>query len=176
MHTSHNKGIALLIAVLVSSIALAIGIGIHSIFFREIRIVRNLAPSLVAHYRSEAGAECAQYWWHFSRDVFDITQPNGSTVTIECFGKTLIGTFDEPNKTYTFNELGTTYTPPRVDFPDGSCVFIQVIKKNSSHPNCAVGGPAKRVNSFGRTNCNGTGSQLQVDRGTVFRNPSLCPI
>ena len=167
MQTSNNKGVALLIAVLVSSIALAIGIGIHSIFFREIRIVRNLSPSLIAHYRSEAGAECAQYWWHFSRDVFDITKPSGSTVTITCFNKTLVGTFDEPNKTFTF---------PQVDFPDGSCVFIQVIKKNSSHPNCAAGGPAKRVDSYGRTNCNGTGSQPQVDRGTVFRDPSLCPI
>lgn len=166
MRTSHNNGIALLIAVLVSSIALAIGIGVHSIFFRELRIVRNLPPSLVAHYRSEAGAECAQYWWNISRDVFDITKPTGHTVTITCFGQTLVGTFDEPSKTYTF---------PQVNFPDGSCVFIQVTKKNSSHPNC-LGGPGKRVDSYGRTNCDGTHAQLKVDRGTVFRDPSLCPI
>lgn len=162
MHISGNKGVALLIAVLVSSIALAIGIGVHSIFFREIRIVRNLSPSLLAHYRSEAGAECAQYWWHFSRDKFDITKPSGSTVTITCFGQMLVGTFNEPNKTFTF---------PQINFPDGSCTFIQVIKKN-----IAGWGVCKRVDSYGRTNCNGTGSQLQVDRGTVFRDPSLCPI
>lgn len=57
-----NKGFTLFYALLVSSLALAIGASIFDITVREIDLSNTATQSQYAVYISDSGAECALYW------------------------------------------------------------------------------------------------------------------
>lgn len=52
-----QEGISLLLAILIMSILLAMGLGISTIFFQEIRMVRGIGNSVVAFYAADTGIE-----------------------------------------------------------------------------------------------------------------------
>ncbi len=51
-----------MLAVLIASIALSVGVGIFSLLFGEIQVSGTARDSVVAFYASDAGMECALYW------------------------------------------------------------------------------------------------------------------
>lgn len=63
MNTSSLKcrGITALVAVMVMSVALTLGVGIFQLLYAEMLISRDTAHSVVAEYAAEAGVECAKY-------------------------------------------------------------------------------------------------------------------
>ena len=70
-----NKGFILLIAVLVSSIILAISLGVYSLSLKEVILASFLKDSTRAFGAADRGVECALYW--------DRTAPqNGMPYTI----------------------------------------------------------------------------------------------
>lgn len=58
----HTKGFTLFFALLVSSLALAIGAAIYDITLRELQLSEAATQSQYAVYAADTGAECALYW------------------------------------------------------------------------------------------------------------------
>lgn len=72
-----NKGFTLFYALLVSSLALAIGASIFDITVREIQLSNAATQSQYAVYVADSGAECALYW--DSKYVNAATNNNGGS-------------------------------------------------------------------------------------------------
>ena len=70
-----QNGFVLAFSLLISSIVLALALGIFNILLKQIVLTSTAAESQVAFYAADAGAECALYWdTHNSRvppDGFD---------------------------------------------------------------------------------------------------------
>lgn len=80
----NKKGVTLLLAVLVSSIALSIGTGIFSLLFSEIEISGSSKDSVIAFYAADSGLECALYWELLKNkdsSVPNTFSTNGSSIT-----------------------------------------------------------------------------------------------
>ena len=99
-HTQKRKGVTLLIAVLISSAALLVGVGVYTLLVGEIRISGSEKDSLSAFYASDSGAECFLYWFFkradngfrdnvpFATSTDDGVGPPDSN-TIYCNGQTI---------------------------------------------------------------------------------------
>ena len=74
---NRNKGFTLFYALLVSSLALAIGASIFDITLREIDLSNAATQSQYAVYVADSGAECALYW--DSKYVSAATNNNGGS-------------------------------------------------------------------------------------------------
>lgn len=57
-----TRGFTIFFAVLVGSLALAIGLSIYELLVRELELSQVATQSQFAIYASDAGAECALYW------------------------------------------------------------------------------------------------------------------
>ena len=162
----HNKGTALFITGVIISIALAVGIGVSTISFRELRITRTILPSYQAFYAADAGVECAFYWANPARFQYDQRSPN---FTVNCLGasRTVV---------YSPDGLARVYTFPQMNLNNGSCVNVAVrARENVPNP---LGGPSfsqcLRIDSFGKNDCSG-GSGVKVERGLLWKDPVACP-
>lgn len=105
-----KKGVTLLLAVFISSIAISIGLGIFAIIFGELEISGSAKESLIALYAADSGIECALYW--------DIKQQAFSTSTsnaINCAGSS-------------FTVGGSSLSVFDLTLPNDSCAYIRVQK------------------------------------------------
>jgi|GEM_PF-394079 len=57
-----KRGFTIFFAVLVGSLALAIGLSIYELLIRELELAQVATQSQFAIYAADAGAECALYW------------------------------------------------------------------------------------------------------------------
>jgi len=60
-HTKHQKGISLLFVVLITSLVLAIGLGINTIIIQEMKMTSQMGYSVTAFYAADSGIEAALY-------------------------------------------------------------------------------------------------------------------
>lgn len=60
--TKINRGFTVFFAILVASLALAIGLAIYDLTVRELNISITATQSQYAVYAADTGAECALYW------------------------------------------------------------------------------------------------------------------
>jgi len=58
----HNRGFTIFFAILVASLALAVGFAIYDIVTRELVLSQVTTQSQHAIFAADAGAECALYW------------------------------------------------------------------------------------------------------------------
>ncbi len=58
----HNRGFTAFFAVLVSSLALSIGLSIYDLLLRELQLSQTSKESQFAIFAADVGAECALYW------------------------------------------------------------------------------------------------------------------
>ena len=58
---NNQKGISLLLVVLISSVILAIGLGISSIIIQQTKMMENIGYSVIAFYAADTGIEAALY-------------------------------------------------------------------------------------------------------------------
>ncbi|MBL7045639.1 MAG: hypothetical protein ISR99_01215 [Parcubacteria group bacterium] len=79
-----NKGFTLLLAVLVSSLLLSIGLGIFNITIKEVLLSSIGRESQFAFYAADTGIECALYW-NDKQSKFSTTTPS----TVTCGGTTV---------------------------------------------------------------------------------------
>lgn len=104
-----NRGVVLLIAVLVSSVALAVGMGIYQRTYKELLFSTFWKQAQVAFSAADAGLECALYW-----DLHP-------AVSASCLGATVAGWNPSLDATASF----TIATP--------LCVVVN-ITKNAAWP------------------------------------------
>lgn len=94
----HNKGISLILTLLVMAAILAIALGVSRLSLGEIKLIRDIPQSLIAYYAAEAGVERGLYEKRVN-DV-DLTIPdcssggelldNGSRYSVTVTGGTTI--------------------------------------------------------------------------------------
>lgn len=82
-----NKGVTLLLAVLVASISLSVGLGVFALLFNQLQISGTAKDSVTAFYAANSGFECAAYWqMEVARTGNDPFKQTGSPSTIQCGG------------------------------------------------------------------------------------------
>lgn len=172
----YNKGTALFITGVIISIALAVGIGVSTISFRELRITRIILPSFQAFYAADAGVECAYYWGNPDPFLGRFKYNETSDFTIPCLEDS-----DDVTVNYTTSGNGLltrVYTFERMFLDNGFCVDVTVRARNNvTHPDPLVTTPiyqCLRIDSFGRSDC-GAGGGVKVERGLLWKDPVECP-
>ena len=113
---SHKRGFTLLLAALVSSIALSLGAAIFSLAQKEVILASLSKSSQFAFYAADTASECALYW-DIRYSYFATSTPPGVTPT--CDGTTLAISSALPTYPYTQN----------FEFePNGYCADVAVTK------------------------------------------------
>lgn len=79
---SGERGFTLLLASLVSSVVLTLGISIFQIAYKQVILSSTGRDSQFAFYAADTGAECALYW-DFRHDYFGTTTPPGDALCAE---------------------------------------------------------------------------------------------
>lgn len=151
LHISKNRGITMLLVIIISSLVLAISLGISSILLTELGLSGTVKDTLVAFYATDSGVECALYW--------DVRTPNGfedpaglNGLGMNCAGQaiTLSFTPSPPSTTTSF-----TFSP------NNYCVKVEVekIRMNASTTNT-------RLQSLGENRpCSAPFTPRTVQRG-----------
>ncbi len=62
MHRTPHKGFTLLIAVVLSSVALSVGIALLDIAYKQVILASSARQSQTAFYNADTALECALYW------------------------------------------------------------------------------------------------------------------
>lgn len=110
-----QKGFTILLAALVASLVLTLGIAIFSVAQKQVVLSSLGRSSQYAFYAADTGAECALYW-DVRFDYFSTTTP---TMTPACDGKPLVF------------EGSTGALPYTISFqfePNGYCSDVSVTK------------------------------------------------
>jgi Tfp pilus assembly protein PilX len=79
--TKQNRGFALLMALIVVSVVVSIGLTILDLSLKQIKLSTNSRDSEIAFHAANAGIECSRYWRAFR----DIEQETGSPFSPTCF-------------------------------------------------------------------------------------------
>lgn len=115
LHTT-SRGFTLLLAALVSSLVLSVGLSIVSIVQKSVTLSSIGRESQFAFYAADTGAECALYW-DLRHGYFATTAP---AITPTCGGQTLSA--DGRDVSY-------PYTMTFQFEPNGRCVDVAVLKQ-----------------------------------------------
>lgn len=124
----NKKGVTLLLAVLVSSIALSVGIGIFSLLFSEIQISGSAKDSVTAFYAADSGLECAIYWELLENKGYLPSSPfaSGSGASITCNGTSYSGMGSCPSGSPCTGDFAPQYS----DYGINSCAHVTVEKED----------------------------------------------
>ncbi len=91
-NTTHrnNSGFTLFIALIVSSLLLAIGFSLSTIILKQLVFANSGKESQLAFYAADSGAECALYWDR--KDINGLTDFNGAFTASSTFDDIFCGT------------------------------------------------------------------------------------
>jgi hypothetical protein len=88
MRTSDtHSGFALLLALIISSVVLAIGASILSISINQVNLSATARESEFAFQAAHAGIDCQWYWRYEDADGYTAADANEPNPTITCFGE-----------------------------------------------------------------------------------------
>lgn len=132
-HIQHNKGISLVISLIMTTFLLAISFSIGNIILRQLRLTNIGTNSQTSFYVADSALECALYWdtvtdgtveGSFDGAVFGTsTSYIVSTNPIKCGPNT-----SNPvsfTKTTDANIATTTFT---IDYGQNTCAIVEVVK------------------------------------------------
>jgi len=166
-HTTEgsSKGFVMLFAVLVSSILLAIGLGIFSVTFKELLLSSSDRESQVAFYAADSGSECALYWDivypGYTRSIFGRVEA-GPVITpaISGSGVASCAGVDINDVWQTTAGVAPIITTFDVAFENGACAKVTVTKDYDS----VAGESTTVIDSRGFNTCD-EGSARRAERG-----------
>ena len=84
----NEKGFALLLAVIVSSVVMSVGLSMLNITLKQLSLGSNTRGSEIAFQVANAGMECLQYNYNTLINDSDFTTSDGQSVSFSCFGDT----------------------------------------------------------------------------------------
>lgn len=144
----YNRGFTLLLAVLISSILIALGGAIFDIVSKELVLSSSGRESQFAFFAADTGVECALYW-DYQHAAFSSTSPLS---TIQCGGvdAAVTRTPDGPGN--------PTFVATASFIIDGGppCVDVKVTKVYSPSPQTTV-------EAFGHNTCD-LNNPLRLER------------
>ena len=159
--TSHDRGgYLLLFAVVISSIVLAIGLGIVNIVNKGLILASSGRLSQTAFYAADGGIECALYWDR-THVGFPITVFATSTLSVPptsgvvCASEDIAGTWTLSGQT-----ASAATTAFDLAFNNGTCSTVTVSKTQS--------GAATIINVLGYSTCN-LDSPRRIERAIRVR-------
>lgn len=85
LHKQPSGGFALLLALLVVSVVVTVGLTVLEITIKQVRLSANAADSEISYAAANAGVECAQYWRR-KEAVNTFEAGNTLSLAIRCFG------------------------------------------------------------------------------------------
>lgn len=116
----HNRGFTVLLATLVASIALSLGLSVFSLAQKQIELSRLGRDSQVAFYGADTGAECALFWDR-RYDYFATTAPASVIApSPQCDEQTLVASGRSATLPYTMTFQFE---------PNGYCAQVSVTKQ-----------------------------------------------
>ncbi len=122
---AYSRGFTLLLAALVSSLVLTLGLVIVSIARKSVNLSSIGRDSQFAFYTADTASECALYW-DIRFDRFPTTTPSGA-VQITC-----------DNETKTLTVVGSNPVVSTFQYePNGRCADVTVTKK-TTHPRTTI--------------------------------------
>lgn len=146
-----KKGFILLFAVMLSSIILAVSLGVANIATKESKFATSAKNTNEAFFAADVGAECALYNDKTTINKFPV--PGAATAISSCVGQTPTPTLSNSTATtatYTFiiSSLG----------PSGQgCANITVAKNTTTSPSVII---TSRGYNLGGSLCNSTSTNL----------------
>lgn len=178
---NNQKGISLVIALIMTTLLLSISMSIGSIIVRQLRITNTTTNSQSAFYAADSALECALYWDtktdgtideanSFPNAVFGTTTsypPDNTGNPIKCGDSTsnpfsFTKTANDPS-----NAIATTTF--YLDYGD-TCAYVQVVK-NPNRTIISTRGYNTVMNSTDKK-CDLTdaANRRLVERGLIFRH------
>ena len=115
-----NKAFVLLFAVVISSIILAIALGVANISLKEINFGTSARDANDAFFAADTGAECALYYDRSDNNAFIENEGSGM---VECLGNPINLEGNFPFWSFVISGLGST---------GQSCAKVTVSKDNTS--------------------------------------------
>ncbi|MEK7148345.1 MAG: hypothetical protein AAB770_00325 [Patescibacteria group bacterium] len=106
-----KRGVVLLIAILVSGVTLAVGIGVYNRVYKELLFASFWKQTQVAFSAADAGLECALYW--------DLHPPASGDVS--CFGGAL----------FAWSTSTSPFVLPLNTAVSGGCVNVSIVRSGS---------------------------------------------
>lgn len=151
-----KQGFTILFAVLVSSLVLAIGIGIINITLKEITLSSAGRESQFAFYAADSGSECARYW--DNQEAFATTTGATGTTTLLYCGGHVINSSEDVMWNVEVDEGKFATTTFRMLLPSNQCADVKVIKTKSGDRTITT------IDSRGYNTCD-LNSKLRLERG-----------
>ncbi|KKU81659.1 MAG: hypothetical protein UY07_C0012G0018 [Parcubacteria group bacterium GW2011_GWA1_47_8] len=151
---SSRKGSALLMAVLISSIVLTIGLGVYLRTYKELLFANFWTQSQVAFAAADSGLECALYF---------ASRPS-APVNFNCFG----GNSQTWVPVSPVGAVPGVWVMPELTTPSGGCAKVTITKwtLGTGPGNIAgVGGIITRIESRGNNDACGSSNLRRVERG-----------
>lgn len=154
-----NKGFTLLLASLIASLLLSVGLSMFTIAQKEIILSSLGRDSQYAFYAADAGAECALYW-----DFKNAFKTNEATHGAKC-NATIIGEYRLPESANTSDFVlgGKDFVLGKVTNHfwfelNGRCILVDVVKHET-------GNVHTEINSRGYSvACDSNGLPIQHSR------------
>lgn len=113
-HNNQQSGFALLMALIVVSVVISIGLSLLDLTIKQLRLSTGAKDSESAFHAANAGVECLRYWRLAKSTEFE--SGVGDSVPITCFGvsSTITKTVIEAPYTYKYDvQFNWMTTPPR---------------------------------------------------------------
>lgn len=108
-----KKGVTLLLAIFISTLALNLGLGIFTIIYGELGLAGTSRESLISFYAADSGVECVLFW-----DITAQAFSASTTSAINCAGSG-----------YTVG--GSSLSTFNMNLPNNSCAHVRVQKTGS---------------------------------------------
>ncbi len=153
-----NKAFALLFVMVISSIILAIALGVTNIAYNEVKFSTSGKDTNDAFFAADTGSECALF-----------SDPNNGIFpnTVTCAGQSHIITTDEILVELS-DSTGCFYTGPVSKFTilslgsGNSCVNVWVEKGTNGGNNCT------KIISKGESNCNPSANSVERELDVTY--------
>ncbi len=135
-----KKGAVLLIAILVSSVALAVGFGVYNRTYKELVFASFWKQTQIAFSAADSGLECSMYW---------DTHPPASPAQATCFG----------GSSFAWSTSTSPFVLPANMSVSGGCVNVTITR-------AGVSPVVTTITSRGYNTCDPTNPR-RVERGLV---------
>lgn len=86
LYTKKDKGFALLLAIIISSIVLAIGVSILKVSVNQINLSATARESEFAFQAAHAGVDCIAFWRYEKANEYTSQNVSTPNPTVTCFG------------------------------------------------------------------------------------------
>lgn len=151
VYTSEPRGFTLLIAVILTTVLVTVGLALFDIAYKQIVLTSAVRHSQYAFYAADTGMECALYW----DQKFNAFSPSSPRGTITCGGSNI-----SVSSTMASNIRTSTFSTPCLS---GRMASVTVMKANAGY-SCNAQGSRSCLYTNGFSSCSSSDAR-RVERG-----------